>query len=192
MGHDFTKLEEGAEKAAVQGTKVKNLAIKNLQKVANKHKFNVNVKKIEKKFMNQLKQAIKTNTKKFKGSKYESMLQKYTNYAKNGWTDEWSKKSPLEILGVLTSEATGVIDSKVSNKDMQKTLLDFLKDASVEAEKFLNKKGVGHEKMGHLGHEAVEETQKKAQMLAKKHKVEKKIKKGVQQLKKSLPKFGTM
>merc|ERR1712168_933284 len=168
MGHDFTKLEEGAEKAAVQGTKVKNLAIKNLQKVANKHKFNVNVKKIEKKFMNQLKQAIKTNTKKFKGSKYDSMLQKYTNSAKNGWTDEWSKKSPLEILGVLTREATGVIDSKVSNKDMQKTLIDFLEDASVEAEKFLNKKGVGHEKMGHLGHEAVEETQKKAQMLAKK------------------------
>ena len=40
--HDFKKLEKGAEKAAVQGIKVKNVAIKNLQKVANKHKFNVN------------------------------------------------------------------------------------------------------------------------------------------------------
>merc|ERR1712168_1269227 len=119
--YEFKKLEKGAEKAAVQGTKVKNLAIRNLQKVADKHNFNVNVKQIEKKVIKQLKQA----------SKYESMVHKYADSAKKG-AGEWSKSSPLDILAVLNDEATGAINSKVSNKDAQKTLFDFLKVVSDE------------------------------------------------------------
>merc|ERR1712168_619892 len=144
--YEFKKLEKGAEKAAVQGTKVKNLAIRNLQKVADKHNFNVNVKQIEKKVIKQLKQAIKANTKKFKGRKYESMVHKYTDSAKKG-AGEWSKSSPLDILAVLNDEATGAINSKVSNKDAQKTLFDLLKVVSDEAKTFLTQKGVANQKL---------------------------------------------
>jgi len=120
-----------------------------------------------------------------------SRVHKYTNSAKKG-AGEWSKSSPLDILAALTGEATGAINSKVSNKDVQKTMFDFLKVVSDEAETYLTNKGVGHQKMGQLGHKAVVKTQKTAQTLAKKHKVEKNIKKGVQQLKKGIQKFGSM
>jgi len=53
--YEFKKIEKGAEKAVIQGTKVKNLAIRNLQKAANKHNFKVNVKQVEKKLMSKFK-----------------------------------------------------------------------------------------------------------------------------------------